>query len=141
MVNKSSEWVLCLVCGNKTRLQLRADTELKNFPLFCPKCKQESISNAKDMQITIGSLSALLLQLSEPAAYTLFFGWFWRSAFVLDLLFPLGKVTVVLFGNCFRFSESSHKHLHIGITVCFQRIGQLIQPFSHFLLGLREKEL
>ena len=25
-------------CGNKTRVQIREDTELKNFPLFCPKC-------------------------------------------------------------------------------------------------------
>ena len=27
-----SEWVRCPICGNKTRLQIRADTELKNFP-------------------------------------------------------------------------------------------------------------
>lgn len=33
-------WVLCPVCGNKTRLNVREDTELENFPLFCPKCKQ-----------------------------------------------------------------------------------------------------
>ncbi len=25
---------------NNTRLQIRADTELKNFPLYCPKCRQ-----------------------------------------------------------------------------------------------------
>ena len=24
-----SEWIFCPVCGNKTRLQIRADTELK----------------------------------------------------------------------------------------------------------------
>ncbi|MDR3895171.1 MAG: cysteine-rich KTR domain-containing protein [Blautia sp.] len=29
----------CPVCGNKTRLQIQADTELKNFPLYCPKCR------------------------------------------------------------------------------------------------------
>ncbi len=34
-----AEWVRCPVCGNKTRLQIRADTELKNFPLYCPKCR------------------------------------------------------------------------------------------------------
>lgn len=28
---EDSKWILCPVCGNKTRLQLRADTELKNF--------------------------------------------------------------------------------------------------------------
>ena len=35
-----SEWVLCPVCGSKTRLKLREDTSLENYPLFCPKCKQ-----------------------------------------------------------------------------------------------------
>ena len=35
------------MCGAKTRLQLLPETELKAFPLFCPKCKRESIINAK----------------------------------------------------------------------------------------------
>ena len=48
-----SEWILCPVWGNKTRLQIREDTELKNFPLFCPKCKQESLIEAKDLQVTV----------------------------------------------------------------------------------------
>lgn len=50
---EDSKWVLCPVCGNKTRLQLRQDTELKNFPLYCPKCRQESLINAKDLQVTV----------------------------------------------------------------------------------------
>ena len=45
--------VRCPVCGNKTRLQIRADTELKNFPLHCPKCRQESLIDAKDLQVTV----------------------------------------------------------------------------------------
>lgn len=49
----SSEWIRCPVCGNKTRLQMRADTELKNFPLYCPKCKQESLIDAKNLQVTV----------------------------------------------------------------------------------------
>jgi len=53
MANMISEWILCPVCGNKTRLQIRADTELKNFPLYCPKCKQESLIDAKDLQVTV----------------------------------------------------------------------------------------
>ncbi len=40
---EKTEWIRCPVCGSKTRLQLRVDTELKNFPLYCPKCKQERI--------------------------------------------------------------------------------------------------
>ena len=48
-----SEWIRCPVCGNKTRLQIRADTELKNFLLYCPKCRQESLIDAKDLQVTV----------------------------------------------------------------------------------------
>ncbi|HFD3517945.1 TPA: cysteine-rich KTR domain-containing protein, partial [Enterococcus faecium] len=33
---------MCPVCGNKTRLKIREDTELKKFPLYCPKCRQEN---------------------------------------------------------------------------------------------------
>ena len=47
------EWVKCPVCGNKTRNKIRDDTELINFPLFCPKCKQESLIAAKGLQVTV----------------------------------------------------------------------------------------
>ena len=50
---EKTEWIRCPVCGNKTRLQIREDTELKNFPLYCPKCKQESLIEAKDLQLTV----------------------------------------------------------------------------------------
>ncbi|WP_438760467.1 cysteine-rich KTR domain-containing protein [Enterococcus sp. AZ194] len=46
-------WVYCPVCANKTRIQVREDTELKNFPLFCPKCKQESLINLKKYKLMI----------------------------------------------------------------------------------------
>jgi transcription elongation factor Elf1 len=52
-MSKKENWILCPVCGNKTRLQIRVDTELKNFPLYCPKCKQESLIDAKNLQITV----------------------------------------------------------------------------------------
>ena len=35
----TDKWILCPVCGAKTRTQILDDTELKHFPLFCPKCK------------------------------------------------------------------------------------------------------
>lgn len=44
-------WVMCPVCEHKTRTKLRHDTELKNFPLFCPKCRRECIINVKNCQI------------------------------------------------------------------------------------------
>ena len=50
MIDESmrQEWVYCPVCGNKTRLKLREDTVLMHFPLFGPKCKKESLIDAKE---------------------------------------------------------------------------------------------
>lgn len=48
-----TEWIYCPVCGNKTRLQIRLDTELKNFPFYCPKCKQENLIDVKELHITV----------------------------------------------------------------------------------------
>lgn len=48
-----SVWVRCPICKSKTRTQIREDTVLINFPLFCPKCKQEELINAKELNITI----------------------------------------------------------------------------------------
>ena len=50
---EDSKWILCPVCGNKSRLQLRSDTLLKNLTLYYTKCKQESLINAKDLQVTV----------------------------------------------------------------------------------------
>ena len=55
------EWIRCPVCGNKTRLKIREDTELKNFPLFCPKCKQEALINIQKFNMSI---------IKEPDAQT-----------------------------------------------------------------------
>jgi len=48
---KEKQWVLCPWCGAKTRLQIFQETELKTFPLFCPKCRHESIINVKNFII------------------------------------------------------------------------------------------
>ncbi len=47
------EWIICPICSNKTRLKMRNDTILKNFPLYCPKCKKESLIEVKNMKIKI----------------------------------------------------------------------------------------
>lgn len=46
-------WVLCPICHNKTRIKIRLDTELINFPLFCPKCRHETLVNVKYGKIAI----------------------------------------------------------------------------------------
>ena len=52
-MSRKTEWIYCPVCESKTRLQIRLDTELKNFPLYCPKCKQENLIDVKKLQITV----------------------------------------------------------------------------------------
>ena len=43
----------CPICHNKTRIKIRIDTELRNFPLFCPKCKQETLIHVKQLNISV----------------------------------------------------------------------------------------
>ncbi len=50
---EKTEWIYCPICGNKTRTMIRENTELKNFPLYCPKCRQESLIDSKDLQVTV----------------------------------------------------------------------------------------
>jgi uncharacterized protein YbaR (Trm112 family) len=47
------QWVVCPICNNKTRIKIREDTIMENFPLFCPKCKQEKVINVQNLQITV----------------------------------------------------------------------------------------
>ena len=56
-----SEWIRCHVCGSKTRDRIRKDTVLQNYPLYCPKCKQETLIEAKELHITV---------IKEPDAQT-----------------------------------------------------------------------
>lgn len=53
MTASEEKWVLCPACGAKTRLRLLQRTVLRDFPLFCPKCKRESIINARRFQIEL----------------------------------------------------------------------------------------
>ncbi|WP_455721840.1 cysteine-rich KTR domain-containing protein [Agathobacter sp.] len=50
---QQEQWVLCPICNSKTRLRIREDTELKNFPLYCPKCRQEKLINVKKFNILV----------------------------------------------------------------------------------------
>ncbi|MFR4989470.1 cysteine-rich KTR domain-containing protein [Anaerotruncus colihominis] len=58
---QQEKWILCPVCNNKTRLRIREDTEIKKFPLYCPKCKQETLINVKNLSISV---------ITEPDALT-----------------------------------------------------------------------
>ena len=47
------EWILCPFCGSKTRLKIRYDTVLENFPLYCPKCKHETLITVRKLNLSI----------------------------------------------------------------------------------------
>ena len=47
------EWILCPVWGSKTRNKVREDTILINYPLYCPKCRQETLIEAKNLQVIV----------------------------------------------------------------------------------------
>ena len=50
---KFLEWVRCPVCGSKTRDRIREDTILRNYPLYCPKCKQQTLIEVQNLQVTV----------------------------------------------------------------------------------------
>lgn len=50
---KKEVWILCPVCRSKTRIKARDDTVLKNFPLFCPKCKEETLVNITNLKLEV----------------------------------------------------------------------------------------
>ena len=52
-MDEQFKWLLCPICKSKTRLRMRSDTELKNFLLYCPKCKQEKLINVSKLKITV----------------------------------------------------------------------------------------
>lgn len=56
---RRTEWIRCPICQNKTRDKIRADTVLLSFPLYCPKCKQETLIEVKNFHVTV---------ISEPDA-------------------------------------------------------------------------
>lgn len=50
---KAEEWIRCPVCRNKTHNRIRGDTVLLNFPLYCPKCKQETLITVQQQKIVV----------------------------------------------------------------------------------------
>ena len=41
------DWIYCPICNSKTRVQIQEETVMKRFPLFCPRCKKETLIGDK----------------------------------------------------------------------------------------------
>lgn len=48
MDTNNKKLILCPNCGKKTRLMVMPETIIENLPLFCPKCKSETIVSIKN---------------------------------------------------------------------------------------------
>ena len=48
-----NKWIICPICAGKTRHRIRKDTVLINYPLYCPKCRKETLIKAKNLQVTV----------------------------------------------------------------------------------------
>ena len=50
--HNESLWVHCPICGGKTRIKVIEDSVLIAFPLFCPKCKNETLVDIVRLKIS-----------------------------------------------------------------------------------------
>ncbi|MBR3873655.1 MAG: cysteine-rich KTR domain-containing protein [Clostridia bacterium] len=52
-VKRRSLWITCPICDSKTRVKVFENTILLNFPLFCPRCKKETVINVVKLKMVI----------------------------------------------------------------------------------------
>ena len=63
-----TEWLLCPVCKNKTRIKLRQDTVLDHLPLYCPKCKQATLIHVKQFKAIPAGINEEMLACADRIA-------------------------------------------------------------------------
>lgn len=52
---KESVWVSCPLCGRKTHTKVYQDTVLVRFPLYCPKCKKETLIDVVKLKMVVSN--------------------------------------------------------------------------------------
>lgn len=51
MIDKDG-WVLCPNCNGKTRIKVDRETIIKNYVIFCPKCKKTEKIDIENLKMT-----------------------------------------------------------------------------------------
>lgn len=51
MGEQKTLWIKCPICNKKTHTKVYKETVLLNFPLFCPKCKTETIIDVVQLKM------------------------------------------------------------------------------------------
>ena len=46
-------WIHCPYCKCRTRTKIHRDTILKNFPIYCPKCRREALVDVEEFHIKL----------------------------------------------------------------------------------------
>ena len=57
----NANWIVGRVYANTPRDRIIENTILKNYPLYCPKCKQQTLIEVQNLQVTV---------IKEPDAQT-----------------------------------------------------------------------
>lgn len=52
-IQKEYRWPPCPVCKNRTHTKVYEDTVLVKYPLFCSKCKSETIIDVALLRLTV----------------------------------------------------------------------------------------
>lgn len=52
---KDSLWIPCPLCDKKTRTKVYEYTVLVKFPLYCPKCKRETLIDIAKLKMVISN--------------------------------------------------------------------------------------
>lgn len=48
-----SGWIHCPSCKCRTRTKIKPETVVRNFPVYCPKCKKEYSVDVEALQIQL----------------------------------------------------------------------------------------
>lgn len=48
----TKRFLCCPACGSKTRVMVNTDTVIHRLPLYCPKCKRETLVDVRNQKLT-----------------------------------------------------------------------------------------
>ena len=50
---EETQWIACPKCGEKTKVKLKENTVMKNFLLYCHRCKKEFTVDVQNFIVTV----------------------------------------------------------------------------------------
>ena len=53
MKNQETQWITCPKCGENTKFKLKQTTLIKDFPIYCHRCKKEFIVDVQNFIVTV----------------------------------------------------------------------------------------